>query len=651
MRYFRLPPEYDGSSVDDDEALMNSASAVYCWAHSGWVPDNVVDPLVNFAEPPSNVYLRRELNSWTDSVKLRYGASPDDCRPLWDRAAEYAALTASAFHGIRLDNCHSTPLHVAEYVVRAARRVRPRLYVFAELYAGGESAACHVANRLGLDATIEVALHAHSAWQLAERVTDAGEVPLGAFVPRQTDWLLGRRRTPNILFDQSHDDASPLERRTYVDPLPSAAVVLASSSAVGSNRGYDELVPRTISVISETRLYRAWRSESPTHVDSERADLAVKTDSSGTQIGAGSSTVDLTTGLIAAKRVLNELHVKLAAEGFDEVAAEMLDDDVVVVTRRCAASQRAVVTVAHTAFHAGHSAAAGDADIRHVKSLEVPGVVDEVCLEASVVSWSSDYDDHDELIVGLSDYRVETRVGVSMRDSRVVRVVRRDGAGCDAVELVNFSPGCVVVLAVTLASDAVCLLDDLVHLFDTWIWRQSSKMCASTLDHIKTEFNEFDAHEVSEEDRADSSRASPAAAIILRLVTVVSSLNHDESRWVLYQAETERRSSGDGFTVYHVPGHGDLPHCGLAGVATLLSDMRRQGVDPARHPLGVNLRRGDWLMDYIVNRLAAFPGTPRELSVWFQQVFDLVKTLPRCLVLCYFEAIVSAVYVLVTTRI
>ena len=443
LRYFHLPPGYNGSSIEDDEALMNSANAVYCWAHSGWVPDDVVNPLVNFAEPPSNVYLRRELNSWTDSVKLRYGASADDCPPLWTRAAEYAAAMAGVFHGIRLDNCHSTPLHVAEYILRTARNVRPDLYVFAELYAGPELAACYVTNRLGLSATADIALHEQSAWQLAERVTTAGKVPLGTFVTRQTDWLISQRCTPTILFDQSHDDASPLQRRTYLDPLPSAAVVLASSSAVGSNRGYDELVPRTISVISETRLYRKWRSEA----DSKCTDghglavTAMKSDVSHTETGGESSMVDFSTGLIAVRRALNELHVRLAVEGFDEVAAEMLDEDIVVVTRRCAATQTAVVTVAHTAFHTCHSTAAGDADLCQVNSLEVPGVVSEICLEASVDSWSSCYHEHDELIVGLSDYRVESRVDVPLSDSHMVRVVHQDDASCDQVELVNFPPG------------------------------------------------------------------------------------------------------------------------------------------------------------------------------------------------------------------
>ncbi|CAG9785345.1 unnamed protein product [Diatraea saccharalis] len=108
-RYFTWTDE----DLADAEACVWGEGGERVSAHNGWVMD--ADPLQDFAAPEhdARVYLRRELIAWGDSVKLRYGAGPEDSPFLWAHMREYVELTAELFDGLRLDNCHSTPLHVS----------------------------------------------------------------------------------------------------------------------------------------------------------------------------------------------------------------------------------------------------------------------------------------------------------------------------------------------------------------------------------------------------------------------------------------------------------------------------------------------------------------------------------------------------------
>lgn len=44
----------------------------------------------------------------------RFGDRPEDCPALWERMKAYVEQMATIFDGVRLDNCHSTPIQVAE---------------------------------------------------------------------------------------------------------------------------------------------------------------------------------------------------------------------------------------------------------------------------------------------------------------------------------------------------------------------------------------------------------------------------------------------------------------------------------------------------------------------------------------------------------
>ncbi|CDK26290.1 unnamed protein product [Kuraishia capsulata CBS 1993] len=250
-------------------------------ANNGWIWGG--NPLVDFASSQSKAYLRREVIIWGDCVKLRYGKSPEDSPALWERMTKYTQLSASIFDGFRIDNCHSTPLHVGEALLDIARKTNPNLYVVAELFTGDENIDVLFMERLGISSIIREAMQAYSVGELSRLVHMHGGKPIGSLQWLPLDELaitadrseFSKRSEENInnvselpvpemmvsqpphalFMDCTHDNEMPNDKRTVEDTLPNAALVALCSCATGTVFGYDECYPHLLDVVHEKRLY------------------------------------------------------------------------------------------------------------------------------------------------------------------------------------------------------------------------------------------------------------------------------------------------------------------------------------------------------------------------------------------------------------
>ena len=561
--------------------------AALALVNNGWVW--AADAMRDNAGADSKAYLRREVIVWSDCVKLRYGAKPEDNPYLWDHMTRYTQLMAKYFKGFRVDNCHSTPIHVAEYLLDKAREVRPNMAVFAELFTGDEQMDYVFVKRLGISALIREAMQAWSTQELSRLVHMHGGRPIGSFeldsasrakskaplatngthsshIDRHEKQKMVHQIRPSqvhaLFTDCSHDNEMPAQKRDAVDTLPNAALVSMCASATGSVMGYDEIYPRHVNIVSDTRKYQSPYS---------KGDKAIEESQEG--IGR-------------VKRLLNEIHTKMGQAGFDETFIDH-QEEYITVHRMHPNSRRGYLLIAHTAFP-GHGT-----DNGHLAPIRLAGS------KAKVIGcWKLEVDATDETKAKVSGNKSSlTGLPSSLRELESITVQAQDS---ETVVTVNgdFPAGSVALL-------------------ETWI--------------------------PANEGMQDLYRLLGA-----QVEPAFSNLSPIDLNALLYRCEAEELDSSNGAVgVYDVPGYGPLVYAGLQGWWSVLRDVVKN--NDLGHPICDHLRAGRWALDYILNRLAriAQQTNSHALEVtakYFQSCFELIQVVPSFLLPRYFAIVIETAF-------
>ncbi|CCE64830.1 hypothetical protein TPHA_0I03290 [Tetrapisispora phaffii CBS 4417] len=557
----------------------------YALANNGWIWNG--NPLIDFASKNSKAYLRREVIVWGDCVKLRYGKEPADSPYLWKRMSDYITMNAKIFHGFRIDNCHSTPLHVGEYFLDLARSHNPNLYVVAELFSGSETTDCLFVERLGISSLIREAMQASSEDELSNLIHRYGGRPIGSykFVPMDTfafspdleldedyctysikdksihcvsEIMIPRVLTcqpPHALFmDCTHDNKMPYEKRTIEDTLPNAALVAFCSSAIGSVYGYDEIYPELLDLVNEKRKY----------------DLS----------GSINKNLNDEVGICKIKRKLNAIRKEIAISSIDIEDSEMHvhhEGQYITFHRTNSKTGKGYYLIVRTKFSDFN-------EDQMFPSVTLRATKCKFNCAYSLEKVDTSFSPDNDLLTGVKSKIVE------LKDF----TIHVDADSNSVIELPeNFPPGSIAIFETGYVG-----IDD-------------------TLDHLI---------------RSGALKAT-------------SNLNFESLNAVLFRSESEELDvSGNTFGAYNIPNHGKLVYCGLQGWVSVLRDIMIN--NDLAHPLSVNLREGHWALDYILERLNLYNDKPgiRDVQAWLAERFDKIKQLPNFLVPSFFALTIGILY-------
>ncbi|CAF3932255.1 unnamed protein product [Rotaria sordida] len=371
------------------------------------------------------------------------------------------------------------------------------------------------------------------------------------------------------------------------------------NSSLIERRSVEDLLPRSACLAmaySSTGSNRGYDELIPHHID------LVHETRFYAKWGYQHKQINDKTAMIYIKKVLNKLHIDLAQQGFTQLMVDQLSRSVLLITRYNPESDKSVLLIGHTSFFQASE------KWEYISSLSIEGVIDKILFEGSINHPQDkepvrNFKKSKEYINGLEQTKIFFHENIFIEQSRCIHLKSPnspDYIGYRRIEFTNeFRPGSIIALQISLLPQI----------------RQS-------IINIKQILNQY------------SNSTSQFNKIINKLTLI------DLER-IIYRTSIEEKSDGKGFDCYIIPDYGILNYCGLQGQILILEKIRL--FNQIKHPFIINLKQGNWLMDYISNRLKIHQNT-KELGKWYENAFQYINSLSRLMVPIYFDLIIKGSY-------
>ena len=169
--------------------------------------------------------------------------------------SEYVTQMATLFDGFRLDNAHSTPIHVCQFMLQVARSKNPNLMVMAELFTSSAELDAYFTTRLNINGMIREIMNkgnTNSVGGYFHEIT-CREAVLGKIDPdfefvndpaedgsKRSYKVLMPAKPSDVIYDCTHDNPSPLEKfGTRRLSLPTICLLGLADQVIATTLGYD----------------------------------------------------------------------------------------------------------------------------------------------------------------------------------------------------------------------------------------------------------------------------------------------------------------------------------------------------------------------------------------------------------------------------